>query len=67
MKNVNTTQKFKSNINIKWDSTKTMQKDLSQWIESTYASTGNVEDNIKALEQVLTRIKNVPKEAPGQF
>ena len=61
------TMKIKSNIDQKWDSAKTMQNDLSQWIESTYAATGNVGDILKALEQVLTRTKNVSKEAPGQF
>tara|TARA_R100000353_G_C6432173_1_gene176203 strand:- start:152 stop:394 length:243 start_codon:yes stop_codon:yes gene_type:complete len=61
------TMKLKSNIAQKWDSAKTMQNDLSQWIESTYAATGNVGDILKALEQVLTRTKNVSKEAPGQF
>ena len=61
------TMRLKSNIDQKWDSAKTMQNDLSQWIESTYAATGNVGDILKALEQVLTRTKNVSKEAPGQF
>ena len=60
------TMKLKSNIDQKWDSAKTMQNDLSQWIESTYAATGNVGDILKALEQVLTRTKNVSKEAPSQ-
>ena len=60
------TMRLKSNIDQKWDSAKTMQNDLSQWIESTYAATGNVGDILKALEQVLTRTKNVSKEAPNQ-